>query len=385
MNNNCLVCSLQNECTEDVAFVYASTPILRDIVASHLASFGAAFRLERELFRIETDAGAAIRSLQTSLSEVERADVRVSRERGAALMTAATLDVFGRQLETEWFDHALRNDTFTIFFQPIVDIRGMQDTRGINVFAHECLIRAFADRNYNGGEIIQAAFARGSVHLFDSYARRLSIRKAGAQFIPGSKVFINFMPSSIYDPAFCMASAMEEMSHTQLTPPDIVFEVVESEEVQDVKHLQKICDYYRKEGFGFALDDVGTGSNSLQMVCDLKPDYIKLDKSLISRVADPMYKGVIGKLAEFAAQFGLSTIAEGIETAETCETLREMGIHLMQGYYFAKPAPHMRPDLAVPGPDFGVSSNDFKQMSDVLGNAVTPAHAPGLVNISIDN
>jgi len=372
MNNTCLVCSLQEECLEDAAFVYASTPILRGIVASHLERLGVAFRLERELFRIESGAAAAITGLQNSLSEAERADVRVSRERGAALMAASTLEAFGRQLETEWFDQALRNDTFTIFFQPIVD------TRGMRVFAHECLIRAFADRHYNGGEIIAAAFARGSVHLFDSYARRLSIRKAGAQFIPGSKVFINFMPSSIYDPAFCMASAMEEMSHTQLKPQDIVFEVVESEEVQDAKHLQKICDYYRKEGFGFALDDVGTGSNSLQMVCDLKPDYIKLDKSLISRVADPMYKGAIGKLAEFAAQFGLSTIAEGIETAETCETLREMGISLMQGYYFARPAPQMRPDL-------GGSSSDFKQMSDRLGKAVTPAHAPGLVNITVEN
>jgi EAL domain-containing protein (putative c-di-GMP-specific phosphodiesterase class I) len=351
-----------------VAFVYATTPILRQLVASHLDHLGVAFRLERELFRIQPGAAEAIRSLQSSLSESQRADVRVSRERGAALLAASTLDAFGRQLETEWFDKALRDDNYTIFFQPIVD------TRGMNVFAHECLIRLFADRFYNGGEIIQAAFARGSVHLFDSYARRLSIRKAGQQFIPGTKVFINFMPSSIYDPAFCMASALEEMARTSLKPQDIVFEVVESEEVQDVKHLQKICDYYRKEGFGFALDDVGTGSNSLQMVCDLKPDYIKLDKSLISRVSDPMYKSAIGKVAEFAMQFGLSTIAEGIETADTCELLREMGISLMQGYYFGKPAAQMRPHLALPGPD-------LKHMSDSLGNAVTPQVAPGLVKL----
>jgi EAL domain-containing protein (putative c-di-GMP-specific phosphodiesterase class I) len=344
---------------ENVAFVYAKTPILRNIVASHLDRLGVAFRLESELFRIESGAEAAIKGLQSSMSEVERADVRVSRERGSALMAASTLAAFGRRLETEWFDLALRNDSFTIFFQPIVD------TRGMNVFAHECLIRLFADRPYNGGEIVEAAVARGSVHLFDSYARRLSIKKAGEQFIPGSKVFINFMPSSIYDPAFCMASAKEEMLRTTLKPEDIVFEVVESEEVQDVRHLQKICDYYRREGFGFALDDVGTGSNSLQMVCDLKPDYIKLDKSLISRVSDPMYKAVIGKVSEFALQFGLTTIAEGIETADTCETLNEMGISLMQGYYFGKPAAQMLSDLALPG-------DDFKRMSDGLGKAVAP-------------
>jgi EAL domain-containing protein (putative c-di-GMP-specific phosphodiesterase class I) len=168
------------------------------------------------------------------------------------------------------------------------------------------------------------------------------------------------------------------MSRTSMKPRDIVFEVVESEEVQDVKHLQKICDYYRKEGFGFALDDVGTGSNSLQMVCDLKPDYIKLDKSLISRVSDPMYQGVIGKLAEFAAQFGLSTIAEGIETVETCELLRELGINLMQGYYFGKPAAQMQPHL-------NLHDDDLKQLSDQLGRAVTPQVASGLINMSVKN
>jgi EAL domain-containing protein (putative c-di-GMP-specific phosphodiesterase class I) len=117
--------------------------------------------------------------------------------------------------------------------------------------------------------------------------------------------------------------------------------VVESDHVRDVKQLRKICDYYRKQDFGFALDDVCTGTNSLQMVCDLRPDYIKLDKSLISGISDPMYQSVVHKLAEFADQFGLQVIAEGVETVETAQALQTMGIHLMQGYYFGKPAATM--------------------------------------------
>ena len=188
---------------------------------------------------------------------------------------------------------------------------------------------------------MNAAVGRGRVHLFDSYARKLSIRKAAAQHQPGTKVFVNFMPSSIYDPVHCMRSTLDELSKTNLHPSDIVFEVVEAEHVRDVRNLRKICDFYRRESFGFALDDVGTGSNSFQMICDMTPDFIKLDKSLIGNIAQPMYYSAIGKLTEFASQYSLNVIAEGVEDAETTEKLRSLGVRFMQGYYFGRPSAQM--------------------------------------------
>jgi EAL domain-containing protein (putative c-di-GMP-specific phosphodiesterase class I) len=335
MKHECILCDFQRECAKRTLFLFATTPILRQIVETHLNRLGAKFSFKGDLFSIESDHSTLIKSLRADLSPAEKADIRVSDKVGAALLAAVTLDNYGENLDTGWFDEALINDRFSTYFQPIVD------TRTSEVFAHECLIRLTADRLYTGGEIIEAAFSRGAIHSFDSYARRLSIRQAGAQWTSGTKVFVNFMPSSIYDPVFCMASTMDEMSRTTLQPKDVVFEVVESDKITDVKHLTKICDYYRKGGFGFALDDVGTGSNSLQMVCDLKPDFVKLDKSLISNISQPMYLAAVQKLAEFAVQFNVQVIAEGIEDAATMDSLRQLDIHLMQGYYFAKPAPNM--------------------------------------------
>ena len=332
---NCLLCSRYQDCHDDSILLFAQTPILRRIVKSHLAEMQVSFQAEGDLFRVESGYVQALKGLRQRLSEPERLDLRVSRERGPRIMGAGSLEEYARRLDTEWFDTSLQNDAFTIYFQPIVDAAAQ------SVFAHECLIRLIADRMYSGGEILDTAMSRGSVHLFDSYARQLSVRKSGQQFIPGTKVFINFMPSSIYDPVFCMASTLQAMAETPLKPSDVVFEVVESEKTHDVRHLRRICEYYRNEGFGFALDDVGSGSNSLQMVCDLKPDYVKLDKSIISRVSEPMYRTVVEKLAEFAGEYGLHVIAEGVETAATLEVLQSSGIRLMQGYYFAKPAPEM--------------------------------------------
>ena len=248
---NCLLCSRYQDCHDDSILLFAQTPILRRIVKSHLAEMQVSFQAEGDLFRVESGYVQALKGLRQRLSEPERLDLRVSRERGPRIMGAGSLEEYARRLDTEWFDTSLQNDAFTIYFQPIVDAAAQ------SVFAHECLIRLIADRMYSGGEILDTAMSRGSVHLFDSYARQLSVRKSGQQFIPGTKVFINFMPSSIYDPVFCMASTLQAMAETPLKPSDVVFEVVESEKTHDVRHLRRICEYYRNEGFGFALDDLG--------------------------------------------------------------------------------------------------------------------------------
>jgi EAL domain-containing protein (putative c-di-GMP-specific phosphodiesterase class I) len=136
-----------------------------------------------------------------------------------------------------------------------------------------------------------------------------------------------------------MKSTMEALAESGMTSDNIVFEVVESDLVRDPAHLRRICDYYRERRFAFALDDVGTGANSLQMVCDLRPEYIKLDKTLISNVEKPMYAATIRKLVELASQFGVTVIAEGVESKETMENLWLLGVGWMQGYFFGRPAP----------------------------------------------
>jgi EAL domain-containing protein (putative c-di-GMP-specific phosphodiesterase class I) len=246
----------------------------------------------------------------------------------------------GASNEHDWFDSALVHDAFSFHFQPIVDLSRER------VHAHECLIRlTTSDRTYGGGEIVQTAFARGRVHAFDSYCRQKAIREAALQAAPGTKVFINFLPSSIYDPAHCLQSTLDALRQTRLQPADVVFEVVESEEIRNLTHLLTIRDFYRDHGFGFALDDVGTGSNTLTMVKQFRPEYIKIDKSLTSTSGANWRE--IEKLQEFANWWGAKIIAEGVEEIEQAEALRAAGIELMQGWLFGRPAPEMMKGLAV--------------------------------------
>ena len=304
--------------------------LLRKVLIEHSIAFDHEANLITP--RGVAHGGRLVALLRHVLSGPERQAISILTDNGRDFPVARSLDEWWRVFETGWFERALREELFETWFQPIVD------TDSNRILAHECLIRLNNGRLYNGAEIIEAALVRNEIHALDSHARRMAIRSSALQSRHGM-YFVNFMPSSIYNPEFCMKTTLEALRESGLPPRNLVFEVVESDMVRDPAHLRRICDYYRRHGFGFALDDVGTGSNSLQMVCDLKPDYIKLDKSLIQNVEQPMYAVAIRKLVELADQFGVRVIAEGVEQAETMENLWLLGVRYMQGYFFGRPAP----------------------------------------------
>ncbi len=311
---------------------------MRELLERTLNSLGIEFEITGEIHSISHrgDQARVIGLLRQMLSAPERKAVSVCDLRGDAFPITRDLDYWWRIHETEWFERALLDNRFETWFQPIIDT----STRAI--LAHECLIRLQTSRIYSGGEIVDAATIRNQIHAFDAHARRLAILSAAKQNRSG-RFFVNFMPSSIYNPEFCMRTTMEALAETGMSRENIVFEVVESDLIRDSAHLRRICDYYRTNGFGFALDDVGTGSNSLQMVCELRPEYIKLDKSLVQNVEKPMYGATIRKLVELAEQFSVRVIAEGVETIHTMENLWLLGVQTMQGFLFGRPERNIIP------------------------------------------
>jgi len=364
---SCALCTIRENCRPMSLHLIPATEDMGALLAAILEEHAVPFARSHDLFSIDNpgDHNRLIALLRQVLSGPERQDVSVlTGEVSGRFPATHSLDDWWRIQQTGWFSDALAGDGFETWFQPIVD------TGSQKIIAHECLIRLNAGRLYSGGEIVDAARTRNEIHAFDSYARRLAIRSAARQGTSG-KYFVNFMPSSIYNPEHCMKSTLETLAESGLKPEQIVFEVVESDLVRDPAHLRRICDYYRSRGFGFALDDVGTGSNSLQMVCDLHPDFIKLDKSLIEKIEQPMYAATIGKLVELASQFRLAVIAEGVEKPETMENLWLLGVHCMQGYFFGRPSPRITRqsrDIGQPDPN---SADQATQMLD-----------PDLVNLS---
>jgi EAL domain-containing protein (putative c-di-GMP-specific phosphodiesterase class I) len=305
---------------------------MRELLEGTLNSLAIEFERNGEVYSIASRGEQAriVGLLRQMLSGPERSAVSVCQFGEKPFPVVRDLDHWWQMHETKWFEEALSADRFETWFQPIVN------TTTREVMAHECLIRLQTKRLYSGGEIVKAAQIRRQVHAFDAHARRLAMLNAARQNRHG-RFFINFLPSSIYNPEFCMRGAIDAVAETGMSRNNFVFEVVESDLVRDSAHLRKICDYIRSQGFGFALDNVGTGPNSLQMVCELRPEFIKLDKSLVQNVEKPMNGATVRKLVELADQFSVTVIAEGVESVHTMENLWLLGVQTMQGYMFGRP------------------------------------------------
>ncbi|MEF3254753.1 MAG: EAL domain-containing protein [Deferribacterales bacterium] len=237
----------------------------------------------------------------------------------------------------------LDNYSIVICFQPIVDIKSL------DIFAYECLARGVKKDGSLMMPNIMFEQAKKSDNLFnlDRQCRMSAIITAKNKNVD-KNIFINFTPNSIYNPEYCLRDTVGLARDIDYDFSRIVFEVVESERVESVSHLKNIFNYYTKMGFRVALDDVGSGYSSLNMLAELKPHFIKIDMNLIRDIhKDEVKKAIVCSLADISKKIGATTLAEGVETDLELNTVKECGVDLAQGYLFGKPSIEPQRSLAL--------------------------------------
>ncbi|MCQ4087480.1 EAL domain-containing protein [Saccharibacillus sp. JS10] len=227
----------------------------------------------------------------------------------------------------------ITQERFTSFMQPIIN---HEET----VVAYEFLLRAApGEEPFNPFELFDVARRTGMHSFLDRAARIAAIRRSAEVLPKGVKRFINFLPSSIYNPDYCLKHTFAAIQRYDLDPQDFVFEVVETERIIDMPHLQRIFNVYRSRGVSVALDDVGSGFSTPEVLANLKPDFIKIDRGLIDRCDESADKQRrIAEIVQISNSFGGTVLAEGIERREEYEFCRSQGIPLAQGYLFGRPA-----------------------------------------------
>jgi EAL domain-containing protein (putative c-di-GMP-specific phosphodiesterase class I) len=227
---------------------------------------------------------------------------------------------------------------FYALFQPIVEVHSE------TTVAFEALLRARAE---DGGQIGAAdlfppAAATGVTHTLDRIGRETAIRDAAAD-LADRELFINFVPTSIYRPELCLATTVAAAGRHGVALEQLVFEVTETEQVQDTAHLLDIVRYYREQGAQVALDDVGSGYASIELVQTLAPDVIKIDRSIVCRLPSAGSIAVVSALVAIGGELGARVLAEGVETEQEAAICRDLGVDLAQGWYFARPARELVP------------------------------------------
>ncbi|MGA4517649.1 EAL domain-containing protein [Solibacillus silvestris] len=234
-------------------------------------------------------------------------------------------------LEMQWIDDVIHRNAVVSYSQPIVNSRN-------EIYAYEVLSRFTREDGslIFPNEIFAAAKTRGRLYALDRLCRMAAVKYAA---VLKKKTFINFIPTSIYSPEYCLQSTVKLANLLEIDPNQFVFEVVESEQVDDINHLKSILDYYNKKGFQYALDDVGEGYNTLEMLGDIKPHYMKLDMKYVQGVNTDFEKqNTARQFLKKALEIGATPLAEGIETQEDFEWLKQIGYKLFQGYLFGKPS-----------------------------------------------
>lgn len=229
----------------------------------------------------------------------------------------------------------INNGLFTQHLQPIISLENSE------VFGYEFLLRPSPNApSFYPGVLFAFSQKAGLQSLLDSQARITSIELSSRLLQKGMKRFINFLPSSIYDPSHCLKSTFQAVKQFDVDPSDLVFEVVETEKIADIEHLKKIFHTYQQHGIHVALDDLGSGFATLDVIKALKPNYAKIDRHLIDHCdRDKEKQKKLKDIQEIATIYGISLLAEGIERREELEYCRDLHIQLAQGYYIGKPQP----------------------------------------------
>jgi EAL domain-containing protein (putative c-di-GMP-specific phosphodiesterase class I) len=213
-------------------------------------------------------------------------------------------------------------------FQPIVNTTTRQ------IESYEALVRG---PNGEGAATIFAQVTPENLYRFDQTCRTKAIMTA-AKLGLDTFLNINFTPNAVYKPELCIRTTLEAAKQCGFSTDKIIFEVTEGEEVEDRAHLVHIFQSYKKMGFYTAIDDFGAGYSGLNLLTEYQPDLIKLDRQLIQDADKIRSKQIILKGIKYVSdELNIRLLAEGVETKEEYLWLKELGVELYQGYYFARP------------------------------------------------
>jgi diguanylate cyclase (GGDEF)-like protein len=184
--------------------------------------------------------------------------------------------------------------------------------------------------------LFAAAQYRGLGRDLDWLCRRTALTCA-VDMPLGASLFVNVGVSALLDPLHDVDQMLLLLEHAGRRPEDVVLEITEREAVRDMARFSEVLALYRESGFRFAIDDVGEGHSTLEVLATASPEFIKLARSLMISAGRPGPRSAIHAVVAFARSAGAEVIAEGIETASEADNIRALGVELGQGTHLGRP------------------------------------------------
>lgn len=227
----------------------------------------------------------------------------------------------------------LRDRSISVLFQPVVELASRR------ILGYEALSRGPKD---SALEMPRAMFALsdrvGAAVDLDRVCRSAAL--SASEAVAGwGKLFLNVHPACLGDPDW-RGGVGNVLDASARSASDLVLELSERRLGDDVDQFSHACGELRREGFGIALDDVGTGYASLRTLEKVRPDFVKVDVSLVRGIdVDLIRQEAMVSIVRSATRVGASVVGVGVETEAEAEVLRDSGTAYGQGYLFAGPSP----------------------------------------------
>lgn len=234
----------------------------------------------------------------------------------------------------------IKNELVEIYFQPIVSIRTKK------VYAFEALTRCiYKDKVITPDKLFKLACEHNLSFELDEMTRKKAIRKFHKYYKNDNDLilFLNIESTLINDIDFIKNdnSFVNVIEELEIPFVNFVLEIKE-DEVDNEISLKEFSTFYKNLGFAIALDDFGTGSSTFDRIDLIRPNIIKIDKSLFDNIDNnKVNKQIVKAIAKMCHNIGIRVLAEGVE--EECSVLIALksGINLFQGYYFSRPLDEM--------------------------------------------
>ncbi|MBO4866016.1 MAG: EAL domain-containing protein [Ruminococcus sp.] len=289
-------------------------------------------RIQEQLNNLKSSKFAAINAAYENLDSEEKADY-------------------------ELVTKILNNNLFTYKFQPIVD------TKDGSIFSYEALMRSNTDRNLPPLTIVR--YADMQHRLVDieraTFMNVLNIVENNLEKLGGAKIFINSIPGIMLedDDLRTVEGYLEKLSD------NVVVELTEESQLAD-DELERLKSILQRHNIKIAVDDYGSGYSNVNNLLRYMPNFVKIDRALISEIQiKPQKQHFVKEIINFCHDNDILALAEGVETSEELRVAIILGADLIQGFYTGKPAPdfmeevseNVRKEIAAYRSEFLAGSN----------------------------
>lgn len=251
------------------------------------------------------------------------------------------IELAQRKGEMRWvsqINHALANDRFTLFAQPIVPINSPHRRSH-----YELLLRILDEdgKLILPGNFIPAAERYKLMYQVDRWVihHALGYFCKHREKLADSLLTVNLSGFSLSQETLVDYIRKEFQEHN-VKPENFCFEVTETEAISNLGRAHDVIQELRSLGSSFALDDFGSGLSSFNYLKNLPVDYLKIDGSFVKEIVDdPVDASMVEAINKIGHEMGLETIAEYVENSAVMEKLREIGVDYAQGNGVGLPVP----------------------------------------------